>query len=641
MFSSVKLMLLRPKLHDADGEVRRETVRAIAEVDSPAAVQCLVECLGARQDPYVFPTAAAALAAGGTAEAVDGLVAALASPDKSGQHEIIAALSSVQNPRAIPGLLQALTHDVDWDAASAARAIQYLVQHADATVRAGLREALRHNSVQVRWHVVAALGMLRDADAVEALGVVLTEEALSAAAARSLQQIRSPHAIPGILKALRVVSLEHRGPLLEALASLEWTPQSREEQVRLLLAEGKYDEVAAHGPATLPLLLPELRRGATSEVLRAIGRLADPRAVVPLIEFARQHRQFVVEVCRCLGALRDAQAVPWLIEVLRDRGHDAAGACREAAAGALGEVGASSAVDALVAELQCHCDRVVAAIAEALGKLRAKSAVPALVEALGHKPCQDVTHCWHVRQAAAEALGRIGDLHAVKPLLLALKHPGWHSDGTLTALTAPSEEPGFRRGAHAHEIDVAIAGALVRLHHPQTVDALRSMMRGDQATPWGIVDALEQLDDRRALEVLQSIVVGPFGHLRCRAATALARRGDAVGADFLIQALQPAADDWSEGREELSAEMEYAARQLGELAEPRAAAPLLATLKDVGRGRSRQTVRDALAKILERSAAHLSDSVLHSLEAQCQGSEDALVQRARQELHRRTPRPER
>ena len=255
-----------------------------------------------------------------------------------------------------------------------------------------------------------------------------------------------------------------------------------------------------------------------------------------------------------------------------------------------------------------HQDKVLAAAAEALGKLGEKSTVPLLIEALGHKPCQDPRLCWHVRQAAAEALGKIGDLHAVKPLLLALKHEGWHDDHKAAGSLVAASEHAFRSGAHAREVDKAIAGALERLHHPQTVDALKSMLHGEHHTPWGVVDALERLADPKAHEVLKSVLEGPYGHLKCRAAQALARRQDPSGTDFLIKALAPVADEWSESRKTVSAEVEFAAQYLGELAEPSAVGPLLAAIKDL-HGPARQTLQNRVASDCRTRAAADRDGI--------------------------------
>ena len=83
----------KSKLRDPDGQVREQTVRAIGDIGSPAAVKLLVECLEAREDPHVMPTAVGVLAEIGTAEALDGLVATLSGENRAGLQYVVSALS--------------------------------------------------------------------------------------------------------------------------------------------------------------------------------------------------------------------------------------------------------------------------------------------------------------------------------------------------------------------------------------------------------------------------------------------------------------------------------------------------------------------------------------------------------------------
>ncbi|MCL6540977.1 MAG: HEAT repeat domain-containing protein [Roseiflexus sp.] len=114
------------------------------------------------------------------------------------------------------------------------------------------------------------------------------------------------------------------------------------------------------------------------------------------------------EAARALGEIGDAAAVPGLLAAPRDAKWDV----REAAAKALGQIGAP-AVPGLLAALGDADWRVRSAAAAALGEIGDAAAVPGLLAALGDADAD-------VRRAAAEALGEIGDAAAVPGLLAAL-----------------------------------------------------------------------------------------------------------------------------------------------------------------------------------------------------------------------------
>jgi HEAT repeat protein len=114
------------------------------------------------------------------------------------------------------------------------------------------------------------------------------------------------------------------------------------------------------------------------------------------------------EAAGALGILSDTQAVEALIISLNDTD----GSVCEAAAEALGEIGQARAVRPLIAALKGE-HRVCCAAIRALGKLRDHRAVEPLAEYLSS---QNEAIC----ENAAKALGDIGDKQAVRFLMAAM-----------------------------------------------------------------------------------------------------------------------------------------------------------------------------------------------------------------------------
>jgi len=129
---------------------------------------------------------------------------------------------------------------------------------------------------------------------------------------------------------------------------------------------------------------------------------------------------------QALGNMGAAQAVEPLIVALRDQDKYV----RKAAAQALGNMGADQAIEPLIAALRDQDSPVRGAAAQALGNLRATQAVEPLIAALRD------SHSYHnyVRKVAAQALVRIGE-PAVEPLIATLRDTNWRvRDAVVKAL---------------------------------------------------------------------------------------------------------------------------------------------------------------------------------------------------------------
>jgi HEAT repeat protein len=200
----------------------------------------------------------------------------------------------------------------------------------------------------------------------------------------------------------------------------------------------------------VPILLETVESTRTEDAdvreiaLRALARIADPRAVAPLVEALRhaevwlapriadilvRHGQLSVDAmigflgepsqhparawaANILGEVKAVRAFPVLVRVLSDLDDEV----RAKAAGALGRLGDRRAITYLLEHLLSDpAPFVRARIAGALGQFSDTDVIDYLVRALGDP-------AWWVRMRSVEALEQIGP-RAEAPLLLALGDP--------------------------------------------------------------------------------------------------------------------------------------------------------------------------------------------------------------------------
>ncbi|MFI5838092.1 HEAT repeat domain-containing protein [Catenuloplanes sp. NPDC051500] len=204
-----------------------------------------------------------------------------------------------------------------------------------------------------------------------------------------------------------------RRGLIEAELS-DLTHRSRVRRARAAEALGNLE----HRPAVYALC--DLLRDRHSEVrlvaVRALGRIGDPIAAVPLLDSLATAgptpSQLVAQALAQLGP----KAEPALIDAL---GHREA-RVRVTALDALGLIGSGALIEpvALVLEEDPSLDVRLAA-ANTLGRMGGRSAVPPLVVALG------VDHPDRLRAAAARALGEAGAAGVAEALAGLLVDPAY------------------------------------------------------------------------------------------------------------------------------------------------------------------------------------------------------------------------
>jgi HEAT repeat protein len=322
--------------------------------------------------------------------------------------------------------------------------------------------------------------------------------------------------------------------------------------------------------------------------LRALARIADPRAVPPLVDALRQaevwlapriadilvrHGDLVVDpmigfleetvrhparawAANILGEMKASRAFPALARALGDLDDEV----RAKAAGALGRLGDHRAISYLLDHLLTDpAPFVRARIAGALGQFGETEVIDHLVRALGDP-------AWWVRMRSVEALEQIGPV-AEQPLLLALADPDpeirVRAAVALERLGVPARlVDAFASGnesADAQELMARFASAGAReflaeqLHHPSpavrraVLSAIRSTGRRD--LPAEILETARQDADAEvrtmALEILRIFGVreavpvaldrlaDPVDSVRTAATELLGSLGDASLADTL------------------------------------------------------------------------------------------------------------
>lgn len=289
--------------------------------------------------------------------------------------------------------------------------------------------------------------------------------------------------------------------------------------------------------------------------VRALGQLADPRAIDALVQTLRTDTDAGVReaAAEALGEIDSPRAVPGLIAAL---GAEKATAVRAKIAWALGEIDDPRAVEALGAAVRDPEAEVKREAVWALGELESRSAVPMLIpalrdadvetrkraaDALGQLESPDAIDALsaatkdtdaEVRQQAVEALGDIGDKRALPALSAAagdgavevrreaveaigqLEDLGSAPPALITALRDDDREVRKSAAEALGQIeDEAAVPALIPLTRDTNVDVKRTA-----------VEALASIGGARAIEVMAALLKDDDPEVRKLAAEALGKR---------------------------------------------------------------------------------------------------------------------
>jgi HEAT repeat protein len=273
----------------------------------------------------------------------------------------VQSLRAFGDSRAIATLLD-LLHDTE-DNSARSFAANILGQMGNPSVIADLIHALADPEISVRKSVVATLGNLQDARAIQ--------------------------------------------PLIQTLASKD---ENSSVRARAALSLGDLRDFGGTKAATILRTMCENTAESTQvRGCAAIGwaRLKDEAALNPLLNMLSDSDPELRRLTAiALGWLADARAVDHLIQSLQD---DNDAGVRSGAVFALDKIGDSRAFESLLAALNDESPAVRWNVVEALSSFDDKRRVDVLVEAL--KQNEE-----HIRVAAISALAEVGDTRAIETL---------------------------------------------------------------------------------------------------------------------------------------------------------------------------------------------------------------------------------
>jgi|GEM_PF-5998377 len=249
----------------AEGSIRWEALQALGELQDPRAVPILIQYLKNRGDRFAQAAAAEALGNYREDRVIEALADTLASEETS--FDVVqAAIRSLERwgDASTPSMIRLLTGNSN---EGARRAAFFLQDHPDSRAREALADVVRYAREDIRSIAAFALAKLRDDRAVDQLAKD-ARGVYGSSAVRALRDMGHARAVEALTGLLRE---GYEAPeVVEALKTLGWKPQSEIEHAAWLVGEGKYHLAADLGPAAIP----GLTRFLTNEDAReALARL--------------------------------------------------------------------------------------------------------------------------------------------------------------------------------------------------------------------------------------------------------------------------------------------------------------------------------------------------------------------------------
>jgi HEAT repeat protein len=530
-----------------DSDVREVSLRALARIADPGAVEPLIRTL-ATADVWLAPRIADILSRHGDV-VVDPLIAVLDDSSRQPARAWAAnVLGEVRAQRAFPSLVRSLRDPEDEVRAKAAtalgrlgdrRAVGYLLEHllTDPApfVRARIASALgQFGGPEVIDRLVRALGdpawwvRMRSVEALEQIGSVAEGPLLVALddpdseirvrAAVALERLGVPDNLVRMIESgervpeasYTLVKFATSGTR-EFLAELARhpSPQVRETMVTAAQRAERRDlgdellQIASRD-SEAPL------RALAFRTLRSLGlREALPAAIVGLSDPDQRVRAAAVDLVGDLGS-------PEIVALLRTQTTDPDPTVRAAAARALGAIGAVAAQSDIRRLLNDPSSLVREAAVLAAVDARLTALVPSMIDLLGDSEAS-------VRRQAARALGGLGDRSVVPGLLRAFPDPSVH-------------------------VSEAIAVAVSRLDLEALADLIDPLVdSSDVDSKLALIRTLRRSRRSEAVPVLQRLLGDPIPAIRAAAIEALERAGRsgserALAATAVNRGLQDPAD---------------------------------------------------------------------------------------------------
>lgn len=412
----VSVPALVEALDAEDQETRKAAARALGQIGSAEAVPALCAQLDGDTDTAIV--AAGALAVIGDRGAFEPLLVHFDHPEPAVRQAVISAVHSIGHPDTRVQVSRMLQHSSPRVRESAVKVAGYF----------GYPECLdtllalcRDEDQSVRRAAVEHVAYYDDLRAIAALEWTMAQDVppVRAAAARGLAQQNNPAGLGLLRRALadpdlwvryhaaRAAARQPDPSLVEALTRL--AAEDPVPPVRIAATETLGSMRTSDAAPTLCRLTrsdePEIAQAA----VEALGRVSGEGVVAALTQaLEAESLPLRLTALRALGRQRAGAAVPHIREL-------AAGALdapiHEAALDALGRIGGSEAIDALIEV--CGDRRVSNAAVAALARVEPEH-VDAVARGLSHRDAQ-------VRRRVVDALSRRRDGRAASLLAVALE----------------------------------------------------------------------------------------------------------------------------------------------------------------------------------------------------------------------------
>jgi HEAT repeat protein len=276
--------------------------------------------------------------------------------------------------------------------------------------------ALNDPDAEVRQIAASALGRVQSPDRVEPLLKALhdKEPDVVRSALLGLRRVNDERVLDALIPLLRHHDFTVRTSAAQAIDTLRWAPQDRDQRIWFCVAKGWFERTAAMGAEAVPALQLTVETSPVSAAVRAVealGTISDPRVLQLLCNAMHSTEPAIcIAATEALGKVGGSEAVQALIPGLRSN-HTQIRAESARALGILLAVEATAAICKLLDDKEWEVRREAAT---ALGKLKNPASYEPLAKALDDTDGD-------VREAAAVALSKTGDRRAVPPLVLALK----------------------------------------------------------------------------------------------------------------------------------------------------------------------------------------------------------------------------
>ncbi len=286
--------LLVDLLRSEDPGIGRAAAVALGRIGDPAAVPALVEALSGEEGLAI--EAAGALARIGDRRACEPLLALLGHPNAAVRRAAIGALNSLGHPE-MPGRIREMLLDPDPRVRESATRIAGYFAYPECRER--LLERCQDEDEAVRSAAVEVLPYLEEARSMALLARALREDTprVRAAAARALGQVEGGDALTALLEALGDTEPWVRYQAVRAIER-HASPEAVEPLAQLVRSDSAIpvraaaiEALGAIGGSRVVALLAPLVDAEEADLARsaiaALGRIAHPDAILPLLEALR------------------------------------------------------------------------------------------------------------------------------------------------------------------------------------------------------------------------------------------------------------------------------------------------------------------------------------------------------------------